>query len=229
MVGPFIDLIWTLVWNISDLFLQWYYEAADWTFIGSYVSQVCLWVSQLFWSLLTPIANFHDWAVNLENEIATFITTIDIWDILAEPIKWATDAWAWVRYASLYMQDAIDAWWSWVSLTIQSWIDTAIQGVQGLVDNVTTWLGNLQTTWDNFWTLTWPEWMSAFDSLATSWDNFWVVTYPTLLTAFQADGLIDSKLTEWFPFYSTISEFFANPLDWLLDHFADWFLGPEEE
>jgi len=120
-------------------------------------------------------------------------------------------------------------------LTVIGWIVEAKGYAASLVAGVSGWLTNLQAAWDEFKGLIptideviswWGNWAgSVLATIDTWWDS----------TVLEVQGFIDSAFTEREPFWAgwqdwrdKVIEFFTDPLEWLLEKFTDWFLGPEE-
>lgn len=129
----------------------------------------------------------------------------------------------------------VDDWWSSTISVVRGLINKAKQDLQDLIASVKKALGNLQAAWEDFRTLTWPEWKRKFNTLSSNWDSFRTQTFPALATWSGVNNLIESALKDWFPFYPSLSqlwnsvaEFITDPLEYIWDRFADWFLGPEE-
>ncbi|KKL86587.1 hypothetical protein LCGC14_1943220 [marine sediment metagenome] len=165
-------------------------------------------------------------------QLAGFLDSSGVLALLSSWIAQAEAAWDWVRWADWNVWDIVTAWWSSTILTVQGWIDTAIAGGQTLINQVASSLATLQSTWDNFWTLTWPALVADLGGLRSSWDNFLVNILPTLASASGVQSLINSTLTTWLPFYDDlvnlwgeIALFFTNPLDYLAARLESWFWG----
>ncbi len=226
------DPIFDLLWEISDLFWDAYTEVNTWVWPFNKLADPLYWLSWRFWDWLTPIANLGDWIDGIAGQLAGFLDASGILALLSDWITQAEAAWNWVRYAAWNIWNEIADWWASTSLTVQGWIDSAIAGVQTLINQVFTSLGNLRTEWDNFWTLTWPSLVADLGGLRSAWENFLTVTLPGLASWPGIQSLIDSTLSTWFPFYDdlvnlwgTISNFFTGPFDWLAARLEVWFWG----
>lgn len=203
-----LDGIFSLIWAVSDIFLDAYFTVRDWWAPFNLLQYPLLYLHQVFWSLLTPIARFHDWAMGVEARVQSIISAADIWSILATPIKWATDSWNWVINAFSNVYFIVGVWWNTAGQTVLAWVSEAKSFAQSLVNNVITWLGNLQTSWDNFWT----------------------EIFPTLATWTGVSTLIESAIKSWFPFYDdlvalwgSIAEFFADPQQYVYNKLDEFF------
>lgn len=152
------------------------------------------------------------WYDDVVRELSRFLVWeywVNLWQTwynrLAEVWNWFSD---WVSQVTAI----VSSWWEGIRTTILDWIDAATRG-----------LAALEAEWRNFWYYTLP---GLFDQikLATWWQG----------KLDDINRLITGKLEEWLPFYNEltslwqdITEFFADPLEWLWAKFADWFLGRE--
>ena len=208
-----IDSIFSAVWDIATWFWNAATEVQDVWIVGSFFAKICKWIGDRFWDLLTPIAHFGDWATDVSNKVANILSSEGILGLIKSWFPWLEDIGNWFANIWTWLWTSIDTWWSTASTTVKDWISTATEGLAGL-----------KVAWGNFFTVTLP---TLFDlKYAELW---WGGKLKDL------GDLIDSKLKEWFPNYDTEAaqqpdriSFFAQPLDWLLNKFTDWFLGPEE-
>jgi len=226
----FINWIVQRLNDASDLFysiyLEIYYWMSPFDAIAPVFYEVCLIFNRLAW-------NFYDfglWVDDTAQKLTTFFNELDLTAWFKPWIDKILDAWNWVRYAWWNVTGIIGDWWSSTSSTVLGWIAIATEGIAAL-----------QETWSNFWNITWPQWTGNLSELRSLWDTFWTVTLPTLVS-FQwlstwwdtklkeIDELTTTKLTDWFPFYDTLSElwdsiaeFFADPLAWLYDRLELFF------
>ena len=146
----FIDDIFSIVWDISDWFWSAYLEVDSWIYPFYYLAPILLEISDAFWDMLDPIADLSDWAYDIQEAIGSILDLGDIWDAFRDWFIAASDAWEWVLDAFETVTGWIDNWWSDTSLIVQGWIDTAKEALQTLIDDLTTWLTDLQAAWDAF-------------------------------------------------------------------------------
>uniref|UniRef100_A0A6M3XU29 Uncharacterized protein n=1 Tax=viral metagenome TaxID=1070528 RepID=A0A6M3XU29_9ZZZZ len=139
--------------------------------------------------------SFIAWVEYAADKIATILSEGDIWAFLTLPIEWAQAAWNWVIDAFQNVWNVITDWWEVTKTTVLGWIDLAVEG-----------FSELKTAWHNFWTATLPNLLDWFKL-----ENWWVGKL------FAVDGLIGSKLTEWFPFYDEL----VMSIDGILTFFSD--------
>lgn len=230
----FIEEIIDLLWEISQWFYDAYQEVKDWVwpfYLLKYPLYAIygrfMWLSEEFYDF----SEWLEWAADLLGSVFSWTTIKSLIRSWLPGLEAAIDWFlSWTTWVGQYITD----WWSGILPYILTYVDNA---VGGLVD--------LATIWDNFWTVTWPQWMSLFDELVSSWDDFWTNIFPDLvsftwLTTWWNGKLleIDTLINSWFlafaPFWSgwqeirdNVLEFFADPLEWLWTRFTDWFLGPE--
>lgn len=229
-----VDDIFSFVWGLYEWFYSLYYESRDIPIVGPVISRIFLAISNIIFDLLTPIAHFGDWV----DDVADRLLKILSWDTIKSLIKvWLSGIETiitWFPDWAKHIRQVISDWWSSVSSTVQGWISSAVQVVKDLITQVVKDLATLQSAWDSV-----KGKIPSIDAVISWWSN---VTANILLIVNswwgerlrEVDTLINSKLKTWFPFYddlvklwSTITTFFTNPLDWLLDRFTDWFLGAE--
>ena len=68
------DDIFSFVWDIADWFWQLYYESQDIQIVGAIISPIFYSLYKVFWSLLTPIVHFGEWADDQTTKIANAFT-----------------------------------------------------------------------------------------------------------------------------------------------------------
>ncbi|MBA7559945.1 hypothetical protein ES708_01563 [subsurface metagenome] len=221
-----------------DLWLEWADDQLDdifsWSTIRSYI---------------------RTWLPDLEK-------AIDWWDrwwiwVGQEVDDWWQPWWAWIR-------GEIDDLENWALLQIDNAVENITQVVTNIYDYSQTTINNfteyVTEVWNNFYDYSqttinnFTENISQFitninDYTQTTINNVTefiteVIDWDRVTKALDdwwADrlldlqGLIDSDLKTWFPFYddlvslwNDIVDFFTNPLDWLKDRIEVWFWGGEE-
>jgi len=203
-------LVWWAIWLSKQIWPldQLYYAFKE---LSDFTSRVA--------GYLYDASNWYDWVADRVADILSWST---IWSYIKAYIPNWDKIGQWFSGWTTTVIDLVTHAGSVIRTTIEGWIAIAKQFLQEQINSVNTLLGNLQTTWDDFWTMTWPQWMSSFNTLSAAWGTFWTQTFPTLATWSGAGSLITSALKEWFPFYDSlvslwdgIAEFFADPEDWL--------------
>ncbi len=219
----FTDRIFSLLWDISDDFYNAYLEVKGWIWPFNLLQYPLNALSWAFWDLLTPIADLGDWIASSNIDIVGILTSSQIFALLGTWLDYAEDAWAWVFNAWWNVRAIIDGWWISTSGIVLAWIDSAAASVQTLINQASAFLAELRSEWDNFWTMTWPNFLSDFWNLRTAWDSFLSVTLPGLATWDGIGSLVESTLRSWFPFrdelaalWGEIRTMFADPEDYLI-------------
>ncbi|MBA7568152.1 hypothetical protein ES708_09873 [subsurface metagenome] len=224
----FLDYIIERLADARDWLLDAYLEVAGWIWPFYYLKYPLYGLYVVFYYLTRYFGYFNDWLEWAAGRIGEIISEWDIWSILATPISWAQKAWDWVYYAASNIWEAVGRWWEATRTTVLGWIDTAYDyalslyyslsaSVHSWIDAATGWFKEVAVAWDHFWRITLPG-LLDYLKLEYWWDTkLWAV-----------DGLIGSKLAEWFPFYDDLVEFVSDPGEYLLAKFTDWFLGKEE-
>ncbi len=226
------DPIFSLVWDISDFFWVAYREVRDWIWPFNLLATPLRAISDAFWALLTPIAALGEWTINVDISLSRMLTWSDLTDWMFDLMLALLPIITWINNATSNVQSIVNNWWSGTSWTVRSWIDSAVAGFQALINQVAANLATLQSTWDNFWTLTWPAMIADLGDLRSSWTNFLTVTLPGLASWSEIQSVVNSTLTSWLPFrddlaamWPAIALFFTNPLDYLAARLETWFWG----
>ena len=228
-----IDKIFSFIWDISAWFKEAYLTVSEWIWPFSNLAEPLYIISDLFWRLLTPIAQFHDWVANVEGVIQTSISWDTIKDAILDWLPNLESVVTWWQGWETRVGELVLEWWGATSLNIKEWISIATEGFSDLV-----------IAWNNFWTITWLEWITNFSILKTTWDSFLSEIYPTLVdwttlnswwnnTAIVVQRLMEDTIKAYFPFYDnlanlwdSIAEFFADPEQYVykkLDSFFEKF------
>ncbi len=209
----FVDTIFSAVWDISAWFLSAHQEVSGWIWPFYYLQYPLYGLHSVSWSMLTPIAHFGDWADDVAAKVSQVLTLEQITAYFSAMLTYATAAWDWVQNATWNVWYIVEDWWSSTQFIVLGWIDTATEGLAGLLE-----------AWDNFRVTTLPT-LVSFTWLDTWWNG--------RLT--EVSSLIDSWFKSYEPFWAgwqdfrdKVALFFEDPLEFLWSLFADWFLGPEE-
>lgn len=230
----FLDNIVEWLATARDWFYDAYQEVRGWVFPFYYLSTPLYGLYTVFYYLTYYFSYFNEWVTDTAGKVAAILSFPDIWSFFWYWFNAAENAWAWVVNAPSNILNTISAWWSSASLTIQTWISIATEGLTAL-----------RVAWSNFWTITFPQWTASLNSLWVKVDTFFTETLPSLInwTAItewwgsklkDVNDLIDTKLKEAEPFWAgwqdwrdKVIDFFTDPFEWLLAKFTDWFLGKE--
>ena len=220
--------------SVSSWFYQIYLEVYGWVYpfwlAAGFFYQLCSLFNTLAWQFYY----FSSWVSDVAAKVAEILNWSTIWSYILSYVPNLTQIRDWFYSWWSNVTSVVTSWWSTTQYTVQGWISTAAQPFNAML-----------TAWNSFWNSLWPQLTGSFNSLKSAWDNFWGVTFPTLvsfswLTTWwssrlqDVQGLINSSLKTWFPFYddlvklwSSLTAFFTNPVEFIWERFADWFLGPE--
>jgi len=223
--------------NIFALLSEWLLYVSIWVTNWPWIDRL----SVTFENMASWFASVSWWFVQLRDPLLSmYDATMEIlsWSTIQSRIRlWLTDielimAWfldRWNQVAAI-----VDSWWDIVKWDVKNWINIAVQG-----------LDNLKAAWSNFWYTTWPDFLTQFDTLAAAWSNFWTFRLPELVdfswiitwwnarlqdigdminTAFTVR---DSLWAGWQELRTQVTEFFADPVEFIWAKFTDWFFGPE--
>lgn len=220
--------------EISYWFLAAHDEVETWVFPFNLLAGP---LYSVYWAFDQLAFWFWEWQIfthDLVDTISHFLTAPDIYLTFKWYFDKAVGAWNWIQDVWNNILPHLIFFWEAMRPTVEGWIGTAIEWVSPALDQITATITTLQTAWDSFVAkiptldeiIAWfSDWWARILSPLTNWWN------ERLL---EVNTLVDSILRSWFPFYDTLVElwdtitaFFVSPLDWLLDQFTDWFLGPE--
>ena len=210
-------------------------QVNSWVWPFWYAAGFFFALSYLFADLAWDFVDFAEWLEWVFDELGAVLT----WSYIQELIRnWLPDL--------EYFISWIPGFDAWLDSILEDWTNWIFNTWQTIIDGVSLALTNLKAEWDNFWNITWPQWVDNFNDLKAKWDNFWITIFPNLVdftwlgiwwNSRLADiqGLIDSAFVlreslwaGWQDWRDSVAEFFADPLEWLWTRFADWFLGTEE-
>ncbi len=230
----FIDDIFSFVWDISDFFYNAYLEVKGWIVPFSYLKTPLLALSDVFWSMLTPIAQLGDWADDVAYKVGQILSITQIRSALSTWLDYAEWAWDWVSDAYSNITSIVNSWWSTASQTVQVWIDDAVRTTLSQIDAVRTTLTQIAASWDSF-----KAKIPSIDAVLSWWGN-WLGNVTSAINTWwlgalkDVQGLIDSAFIARASFWSgwqetrdKVLEFFQDPLEFLWARFTNWFLGPE--
>lgn len=230
-----IDFIAGLFSDICSFFYDAYLEVKDWAWPLSYLQYPFYNISLAFLHLYMNTVTFGAWVTDVSSKISNILSAEGVLGLLKYWFPWLADVGEWFVDRWKWFMTAVGDWWATILPTVLGWIETAKQFAVSLVANVQKELSQLHTSWDNFWTLTWPQWSKKLDRIDVAWDNFWVITFPTLISKKDANDMVDSKINETKPFWECwqdvrddVVTFIGSPFDWLAGKLEDWFWGVKE-
>lgn len=230
----FMDWIVTKLYEAAQFFNDLWYECYSAFYVPDIIGDLFFELYLIFNRLARQFSDFSDWVDDIAYKITTFFSELDL---EAWFQQWETrilDSWDWVTSAWDNVTNIIEEWWLYIAPTVRGWIDSAVAGFGSLIDQVSAEVTELWETVESF--------IGRLPSIDEMWGWFtnWWANILTPLTSWwneqlkQLDRLINDTIAVWFPWYENLVEikdklfeFFTDPLEWLLDKFTDWFLGPE--
>jgi len=233
--------------------MDWQYDIIYALFvIAHWFSRIAEYCADSFWPL-TTIADFfyglHDiffdtavdfgeffaWVRDVADKIGQVLSWEEIWNLLTSHIPFLEDVLNWFQKWWNNVTSVVTSWWSATQFTVRGWIDAAVSGFQSLVNQVSSSLASLQTAWDDF-----KGRIPTLDGVTSWWRN-WIGNVLSEIESWwsgavgEVQGLIDSAFLArdswwagWQEMRENVMTFFTDPVEFIWDRFADWFLGPEE-
>ena len=204
----FIIKIVVLLFNISQLFYRIYLEVHGWWSPFSLIAPVFYEIKTVFSSLAWQFYHFGNWLNTITAQIGETLS----WDAIKSYIlNWLPDlenAINWFLNSVYWINAQIISWWNNTVFVVQNWINIARDLLQAQVNNLTSWLANLQNEWDTF-----------------------KKEIPDLSTIFlEINTLIGSWFKQYQPFWegwldwkNKVIEFFTDPLEWVYNRIDEWF------
>jgi len=227
-------------WIINELndVSDWFYELyLDCYYAGWPLSSIASWfryLYQTFNELAWDFSDFFSWLLDMADQIEEALSWSTIKSNIISWFRYLGDLSDIFYYFGNNVASVVTSWWSATQWTVRGWIDAAVSGFNSML-----------TAWSNFWNNLWPQMTSSFNSLKSAWENFTWYTLPRLPSwgdiedwwsgrVGDLQGLINSAFTDraslwegWQELRDNVVEFFTDPVEFIWDRFADWFLGPE--
>ncbi len=210
----------------SGFFYLAYLETLDWVYPFWLISDFFYALAQTCADLSWDFADFSAWVQVITDRITDLLSWDTVWSYILSYVPNLEDIRDWFYDWWNNVNSVLTNWWTSTSTTVLGWIDAtkdwarlwidylqdqvdelkvmienipgAVPGLSVILDWFTDWPGNVRTVIDTWWTSTMGD----------------------------VQGLIDSNLKTWFPFYddlvslwSGIKEFFTDPEDWLYKSF----------
>ena len=211
--------------GVSDLFYSIYLEVHDWPWpfwlASSFFYSLCTVFNWLAWDF----SSFAEWVYDVAARVAAILDWDTIWGYLTSWLPNLQDVSDWFYDWWGNVGDVVSDWWDSVKYTVKGWIDIATQGLDTLI-----------AAWDDFWSVTFPQWTNTLEGLASDISNFFTVTLPTLFDIGYVEqwwvgkfgevtSSIETAFKEHEPFwagwqeiYKQFASFFENPFDWIKLH-----------
>jgi len=231
----FLDSIIEWLESVADYFYDAYLEVNGWVWPFYLLAYPLYGLYWAFYMITFYFGQFNTWLDWAAKRIDTILSSWDIWSSFEPWFTAAANAWDWVVNASWNVWNIVDDWWSSAQVTVLAWINDTRLWFNALLNDTNSWLANLQSYWDSIAAKI-PTW----DEVVNWWGNWWgnvalVINVWWTGALLEVAGLIATAFTEresfwagWQDFRDKVAEFFADPLEFLLNRFTDWFLGPEE-
>jgi len=231
----FINAIVNWLSRVSDYLYDAYQEVRGWVWPFYYLANPLYYLSRAFSYITEYFGEFNEWAGNVADWLAGVLDLSQITAYFRTWIDAAIDAWDWVSRAFSNVWNIVDDWWSSTQFTVRAWIAEAKSYADSLLGEVNRMIANLQAAWDSL-----RGWIPTLEEISLWWGN-WTGNVLTAIntwwnsTLLEVRALIDSAFLEreswwagWEEMRDRVATFFSDPLEFLWDRFADWFLGPEE-
>ena len=209
----FINWIIEELEDIADFFYDAYQEVRDWISPFDLLKYPLYGIYGRFRWLAEWFTDFGDWLYWAADLIDEILSWSNIKNMISSWLYGIESALDWFLSWTIWVGQYISDWWSSILPYILAYVDNAIEGLE-----------DFAASWDNFWTNIFPN-LVSFDWLDIWWQS----------RLLEIDALIGSWLTSFRPFWegwqevrAEVTDFFADPLEWLLAQFTDWFLGKEE-
>lgn len=230
----FLVNIISVLKSIGDWWYNAYIEVKSWAWPFNNLATPLYWVTLFFYQLTTLFTSFNDWVSYTADMIASILNWTSIKALIKSWLTGIESVISWFASWASNVTSVINSWWSSVKNTVKGWINDVEDYLWSLINNLSTSFTNLkvqvQTLLDKIPTineiLAWfGDWWGKILANIISWGA---------LTATQIDAVIGSWLKSYAPFWAgwqdvrdNVIGFLSNPLDWIMDKFTDWFLGPE--
>jgi len=203
-MGEIIDLLW----EISQWFYDAYQEVKGWVYPFYLLKYPLYAIYGRFMWLAEEFYDFYEWlewAADLLGSVFSWSTIKSLIRSWLYGIEAALDWFlSWTTWVGQYITD----WWSGILPYILDYIDSVVEGWEDFV-----------TTWDYFWTVTFPN-LVSFDWLTTWWNG----------KLLEVDTLINSWFLAFAPFWEgwqdirdEVTSFFADPLQWVYNKLDEFF------
>lgn len=230
----FMTYIIQYLGQVRDFFYDAYLEVRGWVWPFHYLSTPLYQIYSAFVYITYYAQSLDDWLVWSQDLVQNILDWNTIWSYILSYVPNLQTMSAWFSNWASYVVTMVEAWWDQAQYTVRAWIDQAVGGLEDIAG-----------TWSTFWNDIWPDLLTTVNSLKSGWSDFWTYTLPTLISSSglatwwagrisEVAQLIDSAFNArsglwagWQEMRASVVTFFQDPLEWLWERFADWFLGPE--
>ena len=211
-------------WPRLDDVIDWWYDR--WYWVEDAIDD---WWEYAKETVTQVVTNIYDYSRTTINNITEYVTNTitNVYDYSRTTINNITEYVTNVitnvyNYTTTIINNVTEVVTQLIA-NLESWTTTQINNARSAILGI---IGDLET-----WTIT--ELNNIKDTLTSvfDWDALWAwITTWWNDRLLDVQGLIDTELKTWFPFYDDlaelwngIAEFFVNPLDWLKDRIEIWF------
>lgn len=230
----FINWIVQSLNDASDFFYALYREVYGWVSPFWHAADIFYQLYLIFNDLAWSFYDFGQWVDYATDQLGDILSWSNIRTLILSWLPDIEDVVDWWNRWRTWVTEALNDWWQATKDTVIGWISYATGWLSDWIDSLESALITLKAAWDE-----WSYKIPSFD-MVWRWFTDWqskvlahIITWGAL-PATGINSLIDSWFKAYTPFWAgwqdvkdNVFAFFASPLDWLLDRFTDWFLGPE--
>lgn len=231
---PFMGWIIDKLTNVSGWFYSIYLSVVGWVWPFNLAADFFYEASWVFQQLAWNFYTFSLWVEDIATKIVTILSWDTIWDLVLTAVPSLEEIRDWFYAWQFHVWQELTNWWRATSVTVLGWIDEAKDDLLTWIDWLHSEIIELRGEVDdligqipNVTEIT--AWFSNWPGNVTSVINTWWTS-----TMGEVQGLINSAFVIREPFWAgwqdirdKVFDFFEDPLEWLLERFTDWFLGPE--
>lgn len=220
--------------SVSSWFYNLYRDVYYYPVIGQVLATGFYWLAELFSTLAWGFSSFFTSFNELWAKAANILSWSSIWSYILIYVPNLTQIRDWFYYWWTNVTSAVSSWWSATQVTVLAWVQDAKNFASSLVAGVSSVVTQLQSAWDNFKGL-----IPTLDEIRLWWGNWTgnvLAAIDTWWTGKLVDiqGLINSAFLArqsfwagWQEIRTSVLTFFQDPVEFIWQRFADWFLGPE--
>lgn len=220
--------------NTSEFFYELYLDIRGWAYPFWLTAGWFYNLSSIFADLSWDFYYFNQWVSDAADKLEDILS----WSSIQEYIK----AWLYpigdltTIFKNFWgnVTSVITSWWSSAQGIVKGWINDAKALLLASINELGALVDILRAGWDSF-----KGKIPSIEAVLSWFSNapgniLAVVIGWGALTSTQIKGLIDTAFTErddfwegWQEWGTQVGEFFSDPLTWLENKFADWFLGAQ--
>lgn len=220
--------------SVGGWFYEIYLDVNGWVYPFYLSASFFYYLSTLFYNLAWYFSDFGTWVNSTVNQLAQILSWGTIWSYILSYVPNLLGIRDWFYSWSAQVTATVNGWWAATQNTVLAWVQGAKDYATALFSQLSSALALLQGAWDGF-----KGKIPTIDAIIGWWGGWWGNVLVQLGTWWAArlldvQGLIDSAFLArdswwdgWQEIRTSVLVFFANPLDFLWQRFAEWFLGPE--